>query len=283
LGVPIISSDGEAEALCVKLAKEKYVDYVFTEDSDAFPYATSMLSETNNNAKDIKILKKGSQYNKFYEYSTNEVLKLFKFTNDQFLDFCILSGCDYSSTIPKIGPITSYKLIKEHNTIENCLDFIKKGSKYNIPDDFNYVESRSIFKNPSVSIPEDLDFFSLEPVDISNLKTFLTEEKGMNPQTIIFKYMKSYKEFENNFNTSSTGISKNIDSYLSISAESFREDSPESLIPGNFPNLSSGNSDQNLEKESEFLADEESVNENDSFMKSSRNIELVKEVSNVSS
>jgi flap endonuclease-1 len=32
---------------------------------------------------------------------------------DQFIDFCILCGCDYTPKIPQIGPIKAYKMIKE--------------------------------------------------------------------------------------------------------------------------------------------------------------------------
>jgi flap endonuclease-1 len=38
---------------------------------------------------------------------------------------CILCGCDYTDTIEGIGPITSYKLISEYETIENVIDFLK--------------------------------------------------------------------------------------------------------------------------------------------------------------
>ena len=33
---------------------------------------------------------------------------------DEFIDLCILCGCDYSSLIEGIGEINAYKLIKEH-------------------------------------------------------------------------------------------------------------------------------------------------------------------------
>lgn len=215
LGVPIISSDGEAEALCVKLAVNNLVDYVFTEDSDAVTYAIGLsksLSATNggNNEKYVNILKKGSHFTKFLEINTEKVLKEFNFTQNQFIDFCILSGCDYCPTIPKIGPITSYKMIKEHKNIENCLKHIKK--KYTVPDNFNFQEAREIFKNPPVNLPSSSDFEFHEP-DFENLKKFLTEEKGMNPNLIIFKYMKSYEGHL---------ITGDYQTFLNISAESFR-------------------------------------------------------------
>lgn len=39
----------------------------------------------------------------------------------QFVDLCILLGCDYCSTIRGIGPKKAYELIKEHKTIEKVL------------------------------------------------------------------------------------------------------------------------------------------------------------------
>ena len=40
-------------------------------------------------------------------------------TEEQFIDFCIMCGCDYNKNIPKVGPANSYTLIKEHKSIDN--------------------------------------------------------------------------------------------------------------------------------------------------------------------
>jgi hypothetical protein len=42
----------------------------------------------------------------------------------EFVDLCILMGCDYCDTIRGIGPKTALKLIKEHKNIEAILDHI---------------------------------------------------------------------------------------------------------------------------------------------------------------
>jgi flap endonuclease-1 len=39
----------------------------------------------------------------------------------QFVDLCILCGCDYTYNIGGIGPVTSYKLLKELGNIEGVL------------------------------------------------------------------------------------------------------------------------------------------------------------------
>ena len=43
-------------------------------------------------------------------------------TQDMFIDFCILSGCDYTDTISQIGPVTAFNLIKEHKNIDTILE-----------------------------------------------------------------------------------------------------------------------------------------------------------------
>jgi len=45
------------------------------------------------------------------EVKLQDVLKGFKLNMDEFIDFCILSGCDYLPTIPKFGPATALKYI----------------------------------------------------------------------------------------------------------------------------------------------------------------------------
>lgn len=40
-----------------------------------------------------------------------------------------MAGCDYTSTIPRIGIKTGYDLIKKHKTIENILKELKAINK----------------------------------------------------------------------------------------------------------------------------------------------------------
>ena len=55
---------------------------------------------------------------------------------EQFVDLCILCGCDYCSTIKGIGPKTAFKLIKQHKSIETVIEAVKKEKKYEIPADW---------------------------------------------------------------------------------------------------------------------------------------------------
>ena len=78
-------------------------------------------------------------------------------THKEFIDLCILCGCDYTNSIGGMGPVTSYKLMKEHGSIEKVLEMIEdlnndpeKKKKFTVPKEFLYKESRNLFVNPDV-------------------------------------------------------------------------------------------------------------------------------------
>lgn len=108
-------------------------------------------------------------------------------TMDEFIDLCIMCGCDYTKSIGGIGPIKAFKFIKEHGNIENVLEQIekelqdeKKKAKYVVPSEFRYKESRELFKNPDViKDKEELEkLIKFNKPDEAELKAFLVNEKG---------------------------------------------------------------------------------------------------------
>jgi len=62
-------------------------------------------------------------------------------THEQFVDLCILLGCDYCDTIRGIGPKTALKLIREHKNIETILDVIDR-EKYVVPESYEPIEAK---------------------------------------------------------------------------------------------------------------------------------------------
>ena len=59
------------------------------------------------------------------EMTLSKILEEFEFSMDQFIDFCILSGCDYLPTIAKFGPSSAFKYIKAYKNIEKVLEVIE--------------------------------------------------------------------------------------------------------------------------------------------------------------
>ena len=110
---------------------------------DALTFATKILLRGVNNKKEP-----------IYEINYDDMLKELEMTYDEFVDLCILCGCDYTDSIQGVGPITAFKLIKEHGTIEKVVEHLiyenengKKKNRYGIPQQFLYEDSRDLFKN----------------------------------------------------------------------------------------------------------------------------------------
>lgn len=150
LGIPYLKTENEAEIVCAQLNKHNIVNGCLTEDSD---YLTNggnyFLRNFNVNSNEITL------------YKLHEVLKDLELNNDQFIDLCILYGCDYTSTIKGIGQIRGLKLIKQHKSIENIIKYIEENkTPFVIPDDFDYINARRIFKTNIYSQKELKDIRS---------------------------------------------------------------------------------------------------------------------------
>ena len=133
MGVPVVVAPMEAEAQAAALCKAGLVYATGTEDMDALTFATPILIRkmtfANQAAKGAKI----------QQMNYKKAVEGLELTHEQFVDLCILMGCDYCDTIKGIGPKTALKLIKEHGSIEKIIpalqDVVNKDGikKYTIP------------------------------------------------------------------------------------------------------------------------------------------------------
>lgn len=181
LGIPVLDANGEAEQACAELQKKGIVQYSFTEDSDSLTFGSPV------------ILRSSKKLDTVIEVSLGDVLRELGLTYDSFVDFCILCGCDYTGTIPKIGPVTALSLVQEHKNIETILNTLP--DRYKVPDDFDYVKARELFKTPA-TLP-DMCYVLGEP-SWDLLQTFLVGEIGVSPQeyaTMSNKYRNALYEY----------------------------------------------------------------------------------------
>jgi len=100
---------------------------------------------------------------------------------------CILLGCDYVDPIPKVGPNTALKLIREHGSLEKVVEFMENDPKkrYVIPEDWPYKDARELFLNPDVRAADHPDCdFKWEAPDVEGLVQFLVTEKGFSEDRV---------------------------------------------------------------------------------------------------
>lgn len=154
LGIPHLTAYGEAEALCASLALHHYVDGVLSRDTDSLVYGTPLF------VCDFK-------QDVFTWTTLKEILDALDMTHAQFVDFCIMCGCDYNTNIPAIAAGNAYKKIKEYGSIESylktedkdgtCLRY-KRCREIFRPYDKVYLRGYSIpkRKQPNVELLEEL-------------------------------------------------------------------------------------------------------------------------------
>ena len=96
-------------------------------------------------------------------------------------------GCDYLDPVPKVGPTTALKLIRDHGTLEKVVEAIEQDSKkkYTIPEDWPYKDARDLFFEPDVRKADDpLCDFKWEKPDMEGLINFLVTEKGFSEDRV---------------------------------------------------------------------------------------------------
>jgi len=149
MGIPYIQAPNEADVVCSWLAarydpnsKKRYVKGVCSDDSDMLalgaPYLFKDMLKFMSKNKQVKVI------------SLNRALTKMNMTNDQFINLCVLMGCDYCDRIRGIGPKKIYKLISDYGTLEKVMPVIKKSKPNIIIDESTMkcmIEARDYFKN----------------------------------------------------------------------------------------------------------------------------------------
>ena len=64
---------------------------------------------------------KSSKASDLVQIDLAKVLDALKLTQKEFIDLCILCGCDYTSTITGVGPVKAYRYILDYGNIERVL------------------------------------------------------------------------------------------------------------------------------------------------------------------
>ena len=217
MGVPVVLAPCEAEAQAAALARAGTVYAAATEDMDALTFAAPILLRKMTFAGNSKALVQTMNYAKAIEG--------LQLTHAQFVDLCILLGCDYCDTIRGVGPKTALKLIREHGDIETILAKIDT-KKYAVPESWlpagktpddddeseheensgseettkesppppAYVQARVLFHNHEVLNEVQLKW---KPCQEKELTQFLVDDMGFNAERVgasIAKLQESYKQ-----------------------------------------------------------------------------------------
>lgn len=196
LKVPYITAPSEAEAYCAYLNKIGKVDAVASEDMDALTFGAPLLLRNVTASKSKKL--------PIREYNLSEMLRELELNQDEFIDLCILLGCDFSSTIKGVGPKTAFNLIKKYRSIEAILE----NEDLKLPDDFSYKKARLIFKELGDNENDvEIEGIKWNEVNPEEIKEFLVNQHNFNEDRVT-KAVERYLQCKNK------GIQCTLDSFF---------------------------------------------------------------------
>lgn len=148
MSVLSLTAEHEAEATCARLCRAGYSDWVVTEDFDALPFGAPYMFRrlrwtdivlTNERIPDSPLLSDADRkYNTSLAPTTvigelidfRVVLKQLRMTPLEFIDLCILCGCDFCSSLSGVGFSAARDLVLRYGCIENVVDRLDPTSRY---------------------------------------------------------------------------------------------------------------------------------------------------------
>lgn len=136
--IPTVQAVCEAESHAAVMSALGHIDAVASEDMDTLTFgATRQIIGLDCTATSV------------ISVTLEDTLQGMSLTRAQFIDLCILLGCDYTTaTLPRIGPKRGLALIRKHSTIENIL----VAESITPPEGFTYIEARREFNAPLVDV-----------------------------------------------------------------------------------------------------------------------------------
>lgn len=181
VGIPYLHCDGEAEVICSRMIKAGIAFGCLSEDMDVLA-----------NGGRIMLRNYAVYQNTVMEYNLDVVLEKLELSYSEFVDLCILCGCDYTGTIKNVGVERAYRFIKKHRKIETVLAMeIKDSTYFAIPADFNYRRARELFFGNNAIENIELGF-AIRPARKNELLG-LIEKYGMRPK--LLEELEKYHSF----------------------------------------------------------------------------------------
>lgn len=204
----LTQAPSEAEAQCAELARAGKVYAAGSEDMDTLTFGAPMLLK-NLTASEQKKLP-------VTEINLSKALEELDMPMEQFVDLCLLLGCDYLDPVRGIGPKKALKLIQEFRSLDRILEHLeqveqekeqkkksseakrepmkegngsdesekeaepvpkKRAGGIQVPEFWPYEEARNLFFHPEVTDGKQVDLKWEQP-KTEELVQFLCGDKG---------------------------------------------------------------------------------------------------------
>ena len=197
MGIPYIVASEEADSQCAYLSKNGFVDGVLTEDLDILTFGSKLIVKnlTSHKNKPVKI-------------SLNKILDILGFTYKQFVEFCVLLGCDYCNGLTDVKPNILYYYYKKHLNLPDTLKDIKCNN-FNVYD-IEYQKAIDYFlSNETFKIIKKIDIQIKKP-QINKLTYLLLNKYNLNKHKLKKKINLLKENYQKSFEIMNKMIEINL-------------------------------------------------------------------------
>lgn len=144
--IEFIVAPYEADAELAYLAYNRFVDMVITEDSDLLVYQCPLS---------VFKLDKDGNCNVIRRERLLRLLSSCSLNQKQFVEVCVLAGCDYLPSVPRMGIRTAVKRMNLFGNGESVIAGLRADPKWDVPEDYEkkFQEACTIFTTQRVFDP----------------------------------------------------------------------------------------------------------------------------------
>ncbi|GAA5993374.1 hypothetical protein JCM5350_002154 [Sporobolomyces pararoseus] len=130
-GIQYVVAPYEADPQLAYLEKKGLVDGIITEDSDLLVFGCkNVLFKLDGGGNCSAIFRQ--DFSKCREYNFSD------WSDAEFRQMAILSGCDYLKSIQGLGLKTAYRLVRKYKTAEKVIEYVTLEGQLAVPS--NYVD-----------------------------------------------------------------------------------------------------------------------------------------------
>ena len=172
MGIPYINASEEADSELASLCKNNLVYAVLTEDMDILTFGSPRIIKSLSN-------------NQVIELNLINILTKLNLTQEQFIELCILFGCDYCSSVCNLNPNNLFNIYSKHKKIDTTLNTIKSLG-VNTYSNYNYIAAKEYFTNEFVCNRDNV-LLELKQPDNDKLLNLLVNNYSLIKYKILYK------------------------------------------------------------------------------------------------
>ncbi len=189
MGIPVIEAPSEGEAQASYMADKGDVDFVSSQDYDAFIFGAKTVIRNLTVSGKRKLPGKSVYVDVLPEkVDLNKNLARLEITKDQFIDLALCVGTDFNKGIDRVGAKTALKLVKEYGGYAEILK--AKGLEDQTE---RYGAAKEFFKNPPVT--DDYTIQWTKP-DKEKMIEFLCSKRDFSEERVMSAWQKVNAAFE---------------------------------------------------------------------------------------